>query len=533
MSPMTQIAVEVPATERFSDHVDASLLERLAARVTVVGPRELQTVLMPFNAEPLAAVPACSAEDVRAAAGLARTAQRAWAERPVRERVGLLLRFHDLLLDRQDEILDIIQLEGGKARRHAVEEVFDAAMIARYYANTAEDLLKPKRRQGAFPVVTEAWEHHQPKGVAGFIVPWNYPLTLAITDAIPALLAGNGILIKPDSRTPFSALWAVDLLEEAGVPAGLVQVVTGSGAALGKPIIDCVDYLMFTGSTRTGRIVAAQAAERLIDYSMELGGKNAMLVLDDADLGRTVRGALVACFGNAGQLCISMERLYVQSGIYDDFVAGFVEGTAAMRLGSEVSYGPEMGSLISAEQLRTVESHVNEAVAKGANVLAGGRARPDIGPYFYEPTILEGVDEAMTLFAEETFGPVVSIYRVDTVEEAIEKANASPYGLNFSVWSRNTSRAHEIATRLQAGTVNINEGYAAAWASVDAPMGGFKDSGVGRRHGAHGLLKYTEPQTIAVQHVMQLSTPPYLSQDTFVSLVGIALRVMRYLPGIK
>jgi succinate-semialdehyde dehydrogenase/glutarate-semialdehyde dehydrogenase len=530
---MTQTAVDTATRERFSARVDASFLDRLAARVSTVGARDALVIQMPCTGEMLGTVPACAPEDVHAAAGLARSAQRAWAERPVRERVAMLLRFHDLLLDRQEEILDLIQLESGKARRHAVEEVFDAAMVARYYSSTAEDLLKPKRRQGAFPLVTEAWQHQKPKGVAGFIVPWNYPLTLGITDAIPALLAGNAVIIKPDSQTPFSTLWAALLLEEAGVPGELVQVVTGPGAVLGQPIIDGVDYLMFTGSTSTGRIVAGQAAGRLIEYSMELGGKNAMIVLDDADLERTVRGALVACFSNGGQLCISMERLYVQSGIYDTFVQGFTEATSAIRLGAVLDYSVDMGSLASEKQLRTVQSHVEDAVANGARVLAGGRARPDIGPYFYEPTILENVDERMTLFGEETFGPVVSIYRVDGVEEAIEKANASPYGLNFSLWSRDTGRAHEIATRLQAGSVNVNEGYAAAWASTDAPMGGVKDSGVGRRHGEQGLLKYTEAQTVAIQHLVQLSAPPYLSQDTFVSVVAFALRVMRYLPGIK
>ncbi len=532
-SNMTQIALETATQDRFSAHVDAALLDRLASRVTKVGVRDPLMIQMPFTGDALGTVPACLAEDVRAAAGLARSAQRAWATRPVRERVAMFLRFHDLLLDRQEEILDIIQLESGKARRHAVEELFDAAMVARYYAATVEDLLKPKRRQGAFPVVTEAWEHHLPKGVAGFIVPWNYPLTLGITDAIPALLAGNAVLIKPDSQTPYSTLWAVDLLEEAGVPGELMQVVTGSGAALGQPIIDCVDYLMFTGSTRTGRIVARQAAERLIDYSMELGGKNAMIVLDDADVDRTVAGAVVACFSNAGQLCVSMERMYVQSGVYDAFVRGFVDKTRALRLGAALDYSADMGSLISESQLRTVECDVEDAVAKGARVLAGGHARPDLGPYFFEPTILENVDEGMRLFAEETFGPVVSIYRVESVDEAIELANASPYGLNFSVWSRDTGRAHEIATRLQAGTVNVNEGYAAAWASVDAPMGGVKESGVGRRHGDGGLLKYTEAQTVAIQHRVPLFAPSYLSQGSFVSVVVFALRLLRHLPGIK
>ncbi len=531
---MIETAVDTATRTRFSDRVDATLLERLASRVTTIGPREPLVVRLPFTGEALASIPACTAEDVRAAAGIARAAQPAWAARPVRERARMLLRFHDRLLDRKDEILDLMQLEGGKARRNAVEEVFDTATVARYYANTVEDLLEPKRRQGVLPVVTEVWEHRQPKGLVGFITPWNYPLILGITDAIPALVAGNAVIIKPDSQTPFSALWAADLLEQAGVPRELVQVVTGSGAELGKPLIDVIDYLMFTGSTKTGRAVAAQAGERLIDCSMELGGKNAMIVLDDADLDWTVRGAVAACFANNGQMCVAMERLYVQSGIYDEFLSRFVEATRAMTIGPELDYRGDMGSLISEKHLRTVESHVADAVEKGARVLAGGVARPDLGPYFYEPTILENVDDRMTVFAEETFGPVVSVYRVDTVEEAIEKANASPYGLNFSVWSRDTSRAHAIATRLQAGTVNVNEGYAATWASTDAPMGGFKDSGIGRRHGANGLLKFTEAQAVGIQHFVPLSSPPpFMSQDTFVTVVGFALRLLRHVPGIK
>jgi succinate-semialdehyde dehydrogenase/glutarate-semialdehyde dehydrogenase len=530
---MAQIALQTATPPRLSNHVDRSSLERLASRVTVVNEREPMTVTMPFTGAPLASVPTCTTEDVRAAAGLARSAQSGWAARPVRERIKALLRFHDMVLDRQQEIMDLIQLENGKARRNAIEEVVDVAMVTRYYCNTVDDLLKPKRRQGAFPVVTEAWEQHQPKGLVGFIAPWNYPLTLGITDAIPALLAGNAVLIKPDSQTPFSTLWATSLLEQAGVPGEVMQVVTGPGATLGTPLIESVDYLMFTGSTHTGRVVAAQAAARLIDHSMELGGKNAMIVLDDADLDRTVRGAVIACFANSGQSCVSIERLYVQSGIFDEFVERFAEATAALRLGAALDYSAEMGSLVSEKQLRTVEAHVEDAVEKGAFVLAGGRARPDLGPYFYEPTILTNVDEQMTLFAEETFGPVVSVYRVETIDEAVEKANDSRYGLNASIWSRNADRARQIATRLQAGTVNINEGFASAWASTDAPMGGFKDSGVGRRHGAQGLLKYTEPQTVAIQHVVPLSAPPYLSQDQFVSVVVLALRVLRHLPGIK
>mgnify|MGYP002138153583 FL=1 len=209
------------------------------------------------------------------------------------------MRFHELVLQRQNEVLDLIQLENGKARRHAFEEVMDVCMVSRYYANTAEGYLRPKRRHGAQLALTEVWEHHHPKGLVGIISPWNYPLTLGISDAIPAIVAGNAVLTKPDQHTPFSALWAVRLLEEAGMPTGLVQVVTGSGAELGTSIIEASDFLMFTGSTAVGRTVAAQAGERLIDCSMELGGKNALLVLDDADVDKAVDGAVRACFSNS------------------------------------------------------------------------------------------------------------------------------------------------------------------------------------------------------------------------------------------
>jgi succinate-semialdehyde dehydrogenase / glutarate-semialdehyde dehydrogenase len=444
-----------------------------------------------------------------------------------------MLRFHDLVLRRQDEVLDIIQLENGKARTHAFEEVADVCLTARYYAHTAEQYLSPKRRQGVLLRLTEVWEHHPPKGLVGIISPWNYPLTLGISDALPAIVAGNAVLAKPDDQTPFSALWAVRLLEEAGMPEGLVQIVTGPGSELGTPIIEQCDFLMFTGSTSTGRRVAAQAGERLIDCSMELGGKNALLVLDDADVGKAAAGAVRAAFSNAGQLCISIERIYVPTALWDGFVDRFVTAAKAVTLSAALDYSADMGSLINQKQLETVTHHVDDAVQKGATVLAGGRPRPDIGPYFYEPTILTGVREGMTVFADETFGPVVSLYPVHSEQEAIEKANDSPYGLNFSVWTSDPRRGRRVATRLQAGTVNVNEGYAAAWASVDAPMGGMKASGLGRRHGEHGILKYTEPQTIAIEHGPPVGVPPWMRADHYARVMSSGLRVLRRLPGVK
>jgi succinate-semialdehyde dehydrogenase/glutarate-semialdehyde dehydrogenase len=516
-----------------SKRVGDALLERLVMRVTVAETRRAAEVHMPFTGERLGAVPTCMAEDVRLAVHLAREAQRRWAHTTFRERARIFRRVHDRILAKQDEILDLIQLESGKARGHAFEEVADVAIVCRYYARHGDEALQPVRRRGALPLLTATWEHHQPRGVVGFISPWNYPLTLAVTDAIPALLAGNAVVLKPDRQTPFTALWAADLLYEAGLPKDLFQVVTGPGSKLGKPLIEAVDYVGFTGSTATGRTIAGAAGENLIGASLELGGKNPMVVFDDASLDAAARGAVRGCFANAGQLCISIERLYVQSGIYDRFVRRFVELAGELKLGASLDYEADMGSMVSQDQLQVVREHIEDAVAKGARVIFGGKPRPEVGPLFHEPTILEGVEPGMTVFDHETFGPVVSIYRFETQAEAIELANATRYGLNASVWTRNTGRGRKVASHIEAGTVNVNEVYAAAWASVDAPMGGFKESGLGRRHGREGILKYTEPQTIAVQRLLPIAAPPGMSQKTWSKVMTGALRVLDKLPFVR
>lgn len=511
----------------------SALLKDLAGRVQALDPGTRLDVLNSMTGQVLADVPRCTPADVAAAAARARAVQPTWAATPVEERAAMLLRFHDLVLDRQDEVLDLIQLENGKARRHAFEEIIDVAMVSRYYANTAAGYLEPKRRQGAQLALTEVWELHHPKGLVGVISPWNYPLTLGISDSIPAIVAGNAVLTKPDQQTPFATLWAVRLLEEAGMPEGLVQVVTGSGAELGTSIIEQSDFLMFTGSTAVGRTVAAQAGEQLIDCSMELGGKNALLILDDADVNKAVNGAIRACFSNTGQLCISIERIYVPAAMWDQFSTRFAAATKKMKLSGALDYSADMGSLISEKQLTTMTRHVNDAVEKGAVVLAGGRPRPDLGPYFYEPTILTGVHDGMIVYADETFGPLVSLYRVESEAEAIDKANDSPYGLNFSVWTSNPKHGREVAAKLQAGTVNVNEAYAAAWASVDAPMGGMKASGMGRRHGEHGILKYTESQTIAVERLLPVGAPTWLGAGTYARVMTKGIRLLRRIPGVK
>ena len=490
-------------------------------------------VRSPFTGEIVGTIRRGRAEDVEAAVRRCRAAQPAWGARPVRDRCAVLLRFHDLLLERREELLDLVQRESGKARRHAFEEVLDTALVARHYGIHAPRYLAARRRKGVLPLLTTTWELRHPVGVVGVVAPWNYPLVLSITDLLAALAAGNAVVLRPDVQSSLTALRAAALLEEAGLPADVLAVVTGEGHELGPALVERVDFVMFTGSTRTGRIVARQAAERLIGFSLELGGKNPMLVLDDADIEAAADGAVRGGFVGAGQVCVSIERIYADVAVHDRFVRRFVERVRSMRLGAALDYGPDMGSLTTERQLATVEAHVADAVAKGATVLAGGRRRPDLGPLFYEPTVLVGVRPGMRAYDEETFGPVVSVYPVAGDDEAVARANDTPYGLSASVWSRSVRRAMAVASRIQAGSVNVNEAYGATWGSTASPIGGMKQSGVGRRHGAEGILKYTEAQTIAVQRGHPLAPPSFLSETAYAAWMSRAVRVMRRIPGLR
>ncbi len=521
LSPLT---ISPPA------ELERPAVERLISEITLCdGLHEDIAVRAPFTGEVLVALPAGREADVSLAVGRARAAQRVWAARPVAERARVFLRFHDLLLERQGEVLDLIQLETGKARRHAFEEVLDTVVVSRYYARRAGKLLRPRRRKGALPGLTRTVQVRMPIGVGGFIAPWNYPLTLAVTDAIPALLAGNTAVLKPDHQTSLTALWALALLREAGLPADVLQVVTGDGPRIGPVLGERVDFIVFTGSTETGKIVAQQAAKRLVRCSLELGGKNPMLVLRDADLDQAVEGAIRGSFVGAGQVCVSMERIYVHDSLFEEFLGRFSERAGTLRLGASPDFTIEMGSLTSEAALARVEDHVRDAVEKGATVVAGGRRRPDLGPFFYEPTILTGVREGMQAFAEETFGPVVSVYPFTTEDEAVRLANASRYGLNASIWTRDTRRGALLARRIAAGSVNVNDAYAATWGSVDAPMGGVKESGISPRHGAEGILKFTETQTIAVQRLLPIAPPPFMDPAAHARWMTRLLKLLRHI----
>ncbi len=453
------------------------------------------TVNSPVTGQVVGQVPRFSAAGVSAAAQTVRAAQPAWAALPIRERAQVIRRFHDIILRDRDEIFDILQAESGKSRRDAFVEIFAVASEARYYAYHGPHHLKPRRVKSAIPLRDRTRVIYHPVGVVGIISPWNFPFILSVSDALPALLAGNGILLKPATLTPLSALWGRDKLIEAGLPADLFQIVTGPGRDLGDALVDSSDCVMFTGSTEVGRSVAQRAAGRLIPFSMELGGKNALLVLPDANLKRAARVAIEGAFNNCGQVCINWERLYVHTAVYDAFREEIIRQTRELRLGAVNDFSVDLGSIISEEQASIVEGHIQDAVRKGAKVAVGGQRRQDIGPLFFEPTILEDVRPGMEVYTEETFGPLLSMYRCQSVDEAVGQINDSRYGLHCGVFTGSRRRGEQIAARLQSGSVSVNDSYM-NWAAMDAPMGGVKESGVGRRHGPEGIRKYTEPQTI-------------------------------------
>ncbi len=487
------------------------------------------TPVSPFPGVTIDSVPESSKSDVVTAVANARKAQLAWANTEVSVRVKILDKFHDLLIANQDELLNVVQKETGKSRFHAADEVLSLAMITAFYAKIGKQALKPQRRAGVLPVFTKTYLVSQPKGVVGIVSPWNYPLTLSICDALPAILAGNTVVIRPDSQTPWSAINGLELLSQAGLPDGVVTIVIGDGQTVGAALIDEVDYVCFTGSTNTGKTVAAQAGARLIGASLELGGKNPMIVCADANLQTFLDVAVRACFTSAGQLCVSIERIYIHESIYEKFLAAFVEKVKELTLGAQLGWGYDVGSLATDALASRVTEAISSAVAKGAKIETGGKLRTDIGPKVFETTVLTGVTKDMTISTEEVFGPCVYVQPFATTQEAISLANDSIYGLSASVITANSRNGRRIAEKLRSGSVNINEGFAAAYGSVAAPMGGMGQSGLGRRHGIEGLLRFTQPQTIARQRWVSIGPKFGLAEEQWTKLLSKSLLILKRL----
>ena len=454
----------------------------------------------PASGETLVTVPSVAAEEVGALVDRARTAQPAWADLGFEGRAKVLMSARGWLVANGSRVVETICGETGRPADEvqftdlgygisALE--FWAKAAPRYLADEQVETASPSARGGRRLEIRYA-----PVGVVGVVGPWNFPLTNSFGDCIPALAAGNAVVLKPSEITPLTSLLMGEMLADCGVPEGVFSVATGAGET-GSALVDAVDFVMFTGSAATGKKVMAQAAQTLTPVSLELGGKDPMVVLADADIDRAVNAAITYGLNNSGQVCISVERIYVEDSVHDEFVERLAERVAALRQGPPGEIGSvDVGAIIFPPQLELIEQHVADAVERGATVVSGGKRAEGSGR-FYEPTILTGVDHSMRCMREETFGPTLPVMRIDGAEQGVELANDGPYGLQASVWTRDTARGRELARRIEAGSVCVNDAQV-NYAALELPMGGWKESGLGSRHGAEGIRKYTRRQSVLI-----------------------------------
>lgn len=454
----------------------------------------------PATGEEIGNSPVYSAQQVVDAVRKARLAQLAWASLSFRERARFVLRARELMLEERDEIAQLVSRETGKPAIEALSmEVVPTLDAMHYFAHATENLLRPQKIDiGQYGLMGRSSRIvFKPLGVIGIISPWNFPLATPADEVVMALMAGNAAIVKPSELTPLIAVQLGELYERAGLPEGILQIVTGDGAT-GAALIDApVDKIMFTGSIATGKRVAAAAAKHLTPVVLELGGKDPMIVFEDASLETTARAAVWGAFANAGQACASVERLYVQQSIAPKLVNLIVKETKSLSQGVGTKRPVDVGAMTNEQQLLIVEDHVEDARRSGAKILTGGKRGDEPRGYFYEPTVLTNVNHSMKIMRDETFGPVLPIMTFNSEEEVINLANDSPYGLTASVWTTNISRGQRVAKRIEAGTVMVNE-VVYTHGIAQTPWGGVKESGYGRTHGRMGLLELVQPQHIHV-----------------------------------
>jgi acyl-CoA reductase-like NAD-dependent aldehyde dehydrogenase len=457
----------------------------------------------PATGEVLREFEAAGEREVQAAVARARAAQAAWAELGVHRRIAMIREFQRRLCDSKSEVAAAITREAGKPLAEALTtEVLVVLDAARFLIDHAWALLRdePVPHGNLATKLKSGHLVREPHGVIGIISPWNYPFSIPATETLAALVAGNAVVLKPSELTPLVALELASLLHAAGVPEAVFQVVVGEGAAGAALVHAPIDKLVFTGSVATGRRIAAAAAERLLPVVLELGGKDPMLVLDDADVDMASSAAVWGAFVNAGQACLSVERCYVHRSLYSRFIEACAGKARKLRVGDGMESGTDVGPMIHERQLRIVEAHVEDAKARGARVLAGGSRLRELGANFYAPTVLADVTHEMRIMREETFGPVLPVMAFDSDDKAVRLANDSEYGLAASVWTRDPARGERLARRIDAGTVMVND-VISCFGISEAPHGGVKASGVGRTHGRFGLeemvrVKYLDTDRI-------------------------------------
>ncbi len=506
-------------------HVEEEILQA-PPRASATG--EDIPVENPATGEIVATVPDLSPEAVAEMAARARAAQPEWEAYGFDGRARVLVRAQKWLMDNAERVIETIVSETGKTYEDAqLAEISYAANAFGFWAKQGPEYLADEAVKSSQILVKgkKLVLRYRPLGLIGVIGPWNYPLTNSFGDCIPALMAGNSVILKPSEVTPLTSMLLADGLRECGLPENVFQVATGRGAT-GGALVEHVDMIMFTGSTKTGTKVGEAAARRLIPASLELGGKDPMIVLADADLERAANFATYYSMQNAGQTCISIERVYVEEPVYDQFVAKVNEKVSALRVGKPEGFGSvEVGAITFPPQLDTIKDHVADAVQKGARVLTGGQEVAGAGR-FYEPTVLVDVDHSMKCMTEETFGPTLPIMKVADADEAVRLANDSPYGLGASVFSKDTARGEAVARRLEAGAANVNDAMI-NYTVLELPMGGAKASGLGSRHGAGGIRKYCSQQAIVVTKLAMKKEPfmyPYKSRTS--RMLGSALKFM-------